>query len=61
MGTVLGGTLILVVIIYIAAISLLAMKAYRGHLESNSEGTANLKFQEWNPAWQKYVTRRRYR
>lgn len=40
---------------YILMVLLLTIKAAKGELESNDCGIKNLKFQDYNPTWQKYV------
>jgi len=56
-GTILGGTIIAIVLSYTITILLLGVKAYRGHLASDSKGIKHLRFQEWNHAYNKYVVK----
>ena len=58
LGSVLGGTAILVIFLYMVKISLLSLEIYRGNIKSDSRGIKNLRYQEWNRAWQRFVTRR---
>ena len=55
MGTILGGSLIAVIVAYAIMITLLAIKARKGEMASNSKGTKNLKYQEYNPIYNKYI------
>jgi hypothetical protein len=55
MGTILGGTMIASIISYVITVVMLSLKAYKGHLKSDSRGIKNLKFQEWNHAYIKFV------
>ena len=55
MGTILGGSLIAVIVAYAMMITLLAIKARKGEMASDSKGMKNLKYQEYNSAYNKYV------
>jgi len=56
-GTVLGGTVLMVIFMYFLMVLLLAIKAKNNELKSDSKGMKNLKFQDWNPIYDKYVLR----
>lgn len=55
MGIILGGTILMVVFMYLLMILLLAIKAKNGEMKSDSKGIKNLKFQEYNPTWSRWV------
>jgi len=54
-GTILGGSLIGVVVMYILMITLLIIKALNGEMKTDSRGIKNLRFQGYNSAWNKWV------
>lgn len=58
MGIVLGGTILFTIFMYVVMMILLGAKAIKGNLKSDSRGTKNLRFQEWNHTWQRFVTRK---
>jgi hypothetical protein len=58
LGTALAGAAVLMVVLYITSIILLITKMYNHHLESDSMGIKNLKYQESNTAWNEFVTHR---
>ena len=55
MGTILGGSLIAVIVAYAIMITLLTIKARKGEMASDSKGIKNLKYQEYNPIYNKYI------
>lgn len=53
LGTLLGGSLLLVVLLY--PLRLYQLYKYAKREQTNSRGIKNLKFQEWNHAWKRFV------
>ena len=57
-GCILGGTIMLSVFLYVVQLILLATMIPR--IKTESAGIKNLKFQDHNAAWNKYVLRKKY-
>jgi len=53
---ILGGSLLMAIFIYAVKVILLSAKAIKGSLKSDSKGIKNLKHQEWNHTWNRFVT-----
>jgi len=54
-GTILGGSMVAVIVAYTIKVILLSIKAYNGEMKSDSRGIKNLRFQGYNSAWNKWV------